>query len=328
MSRSDQVPWRTALVGLLVTVFGLAIPLGVLAGWTASWLNTPDRFVATMSSLRGDPDVQLVVADATAAAVVARLDVEALTSQWLSDLAGVPLVPPRTGEFLPSLSGPLTAMVEDFVRGQVLDALASDRFAAAWDAAALGLHRQVTALLDDDQEAHVVLRDGRLQLRLDPFVAATRDLLLERGFALARLIPDTEASLPLVEVDERAVAVARTVHRGLGVLVFALPAIAIAALAGAILLEGGRRRVPAAAGFLLAGGTLLLLGGLGFVSRLGTQALVGAGFTPDGAGSVIGLLFGELQAWLWWCVVAAVVLTAIGLAVGARRAAPQVAAGG
>ncbi len=321
MSQASGPRWRRVVAGVLIVVTALAVPLAAMVAWAQAAVLDTDGFVGTTVALREDPAVQEAIIDATTQAIVNGLDVEARARgglEGLTDLAGLP---PRTSELLPSLAGPIARAIEEFVADQVTRTVESDRFARLWETSVRGLHGQLLALLRADDSTVLGLEEGRLSLRIGVVVDATRDQLLERGFELARFIPDSQATLPLVEVNPATVTAARATYRWLTTLTVALPVVAALALAGAILIANDRTRAVRWAGLAIAATGLLLVLGV----QLGTGALAAALTGPLealGADRVAALLLGGLRTSGWVIVAGGVLVAAVGLVLGRRPPAP------
>src|SRR5215218_8576807 len=54
--------WRPVVAGLLVAVAALLAPVSVLATWAGGQIQDTDRYLATVTPLAADPDVQEAVA--------------------------------------------------------------------------------------------------------------------------------------------------------------------------------------------------------------------------------------------------------------------------
>ncbi len=321
MSQASPPRWRGVASGILIAVMALALPLAATAAWAQGAVLDTDRFVATAAGLREDPAVQETVVAATTRAIITGIDVETRTRDGLEGLADRLGLPSRTAELLPSLGGPIAHAIEEFVADQVATVVASERFAQLWETSIRGLHGQLLAVLRGDDSAVLGVDEGLLSLQIGVVVDAARDRLLANGFDLARFIPDSQATLPLIQLDPPAVAAARAVYRTLNTSTVLLPAVAILALAGAILIAPGRTRAVRRAGLAAA------IAGLAMVLcvHLGTGALASALTGPlqaPGADRVAALLLDGLRTAAWLIVAAGVLVAAIGLVLGRRPAAP------
>ncbi|MCW5951270.1 MAG: hypothetical protein KIT69_03310 [Propionibacteriaceae bacterium] len=321
MSEASGSRWRDVVAGILIVVTALTVPLAATAAWAQSAVLETDRFVATTADLRDDPAVQEAIVAATTRAIMTGIDVEARTRGGLEGLTELVGLPPRSSELLPSLAGPIALAIEGFITDQVTRVVESDRFSQLWETSVRGLHGQLLAVLRADDSSLLGLEEGRLSLRIGVVVDAVRDRLLAGGFELARFIPDSQATLPLVQVNPATIDAARLGYRGLTTSTVALPVLAGVALAGAILIARNRVRAVRWAGLATAAAGLLMALGV----HLGTGALAAALIGPLealGADRVAALVLGGLRTSAWVIVAGGVLVAAIGLVLGRRPPAP------
>lgn len=321
MSQSSGPRWRGIVAAVLIVVTALAVPLAVVAAWAQAAVLEPDRFVATTAALRDDPAVRTAIVDASTQAIMDGIDVEGRTRGGLEGLAELVGLPPRTSALLPSLSGPLTLAIQEFVHNQVTRVVESDQFIRLWDASVRGLHGQLLALLQADDSSLIGAEDGVIALRVGVVVDAARDRLLANGFGLARFIPDSQATLPLLHLSPGSIDTARAAYRAFLNLTVALPIVALVALIGGILVANHRARAVRWAGAAIAVAGLLLAVGV----RLAVGALAGALTGPIeelGAERVAALILDGLRTSAWLVVAGGVLIAAIGLVLGRRPAPP------
>lgn len=321
MSEASGSRWRGVVAGILIVITALAIPLASVTAWAQSAALDTDRFVATTAVLRDDPAVQEAIVKATSQAIMTGIDVEARTRGGLEGLAELVGLPPRTTQLLPSLAGPIALAIEEFVTNQVTRVVESDQFARLWETSVRGLHGQLLALLQADDSSLLGLEEGRISLRIGVVVDAVRDRLLAGGFELARFIPDSQATLPLLHVNPATVDAARFAYQGLTTGTVALPVVAALALAAAILVARHRAKAVRWAGLAVAIAGLLMALGV----HLGTGALAAALTGPLealGADRVASLVLGGLRTSAWVIVAGGVLVAAIGLVLGRRPPAP------
>lgn len=321
MSEASGSRWRGVVAGILVVVTALAIPLASVTAWAQAAVLETDRFVATTAVLRDDPAVQEAIVVGTTRAIMTGIDVEARARGGLEGLADLAGLPPRTTELLPSLAGPIALAVEEFVTHQVTRVVESDQFDRLWETSVRAFHGQFLALLRADDSSLLGLEEGRLSLRIGVVVDAVRDRLLAGGFELARFIPDSQATLPLLQVSPATVDATRLAYRGLTTSVVALPVVAAVALVGAILIARNRMRAVRWLGLAVAVAGLLMALGV----QLGTGALASALTGPLeslGADRVAALVLGGLRTSAWTIVAGGVLVAGVGLVLGRRPPAP------
>lgn len=322
MSRASGARWRGVLSGVLIAIAALTIPLAATASWVQAAAFDTDRFVAATSQLRHDPAVQEAIVTATTQAIMTGLEVETRTRGGLEGLAELVGLPRLTTQLLPSLTGPITHAVEEFVADQVTRLIESDQFDQLWEASVRASHGQVLALLRADEGSLLGAEDGTISLRVSVVVDATRDRLLAGGFDLARFIPDSQATMTLLTVDPAAIDTARAAYRTLTFSRTALPIVAAVALAGAVLVARNRMRAVRWAGLaVVIAGVIMLL-----TLQFGTGALGGAlsnALGEDGATRVAGYLLADLRNAATAILIGGVAVAAIGLVLGRRPSAPE-----
>lgn len=252
------------------------MPIGIAAGQAKAVLVDPDRFVETFAPLARDPGVQSeLIARASEG-----LDVPALLAAGLSSLAdmGIPPAalnelpgwvagsgqwltrlgaPPWLTEHLDSAAGAARDL-EQLVAGALEEAVAQAATSAVRSPHAEVVWRGMLSASHEQLLEQFTGPAGRaLVLDAEPIVAAVRDELIASGVTFARLVPEANVTVELL--DRQAMAQIRPLAAG----VFSgwLPWLPIlAAGTGALLLQ--RRR------------WLALAGGIGAAVFLGAGVLV------------------------------------------------------
>lgn len=239
------------LSAVLITLALLLAPVAILAGSAKNQLTSTDTFVSTLAPLASDPEVQQVVSKAVAEAVKADLDIEGTVAEVFAGLDQLPL-PPRSAAGLAGMEGPVVLGLNSLVASAADEVVASEQFARLWEQTLRITHTQLTATLSGDPAALAqVGADGSLRLQLQPIVAAVKHLLIAQGVGFARLIPDVERSI--VIVDSGAFGQLSVLY-GLVVRVGTwLPWASLALMAAGVLMARRRRRAlrSAAAGLAL-----------------------------------------------------------------------------
>jgi hypothetical protein len=305
---------RATASAVLIAIGCILMPFSVLAVWTSNQISDTDRYVDTIAPLADDPGVQAAIATNVTAAIVERLDVQAVATEALNTIADQPNVPPRVAAVLPGLSVPLSNGVESFVRDQVGEFVASPQFATIWQQANRVAHEQLVKLLEGNQGGAVTAGNGEVTLELGPIVAQVKQRLLDRGFDLANNIPTVQKSFVLVRSD--AVTKAQGVYRLLNTLGNWLPFIALAFFAVGVYLARDHRHALLA-GALGGVGALLALGVLIAVARLLYLDAVPADVLPrDAAASVFDTLVRFLRTGLRAVAVLGLVVALAAFAVG------------
>lgn len=79
--------WRSLVAGVCIVLLAVVAPLTVLASWAHDQVSDTDRYVATVAPLAKNPAVQDAVRTRITEELLARLDIQAVTSQAVDALA-------------------------------------------------------------------------------------------------------------------------------------------------------------------------------------------------------------------------------------------------
>ncbi len=245
--------WRRGLAGVLVFLFSIttvAAAIGVWARQTA--LDTPS-FVRTVRPLPRDDDVARALAAYLTDLMLTEIDLDRRAERAL----------PEERAFL---VGPLDGIVREYTEDTVRNVLRSDRFDEIWARAVRAAHREVLAVLRDEEEKLVVNADGEVTLDLLPVIEeVVQDVVSEApGFLGNVRIPDLDddatrreirrtlsrtldIELPrdfgqIVVFDEDRLSEAQDALHLIDRFVVALVAVAVVSGAGALLASVDRRR--------------------------------------------------------------------------------------
>ncbi|RFU85903.1 hypothetical protein DY218_14960 [Streptomyces triticagri] len=137
-------------------------PLGALSTWAKYEIADSDRYVAALSPLADDPDVQRTVADAVTDEVVKAVDV-----------------------------GPLQGTLTDFVHEAVLSFADTEAYQGAWDTATRATHDAFLDAIDDDS--------NKVTLDLAPIVEQVRQQLIDDDVPFASSIPVPQVEVTLLD---------------------------------------------------------------------------------------------------------------------------------
>lgn len=258
--------WRTWASAICIVLASVLVPVATVTGWARTELVSEDAFVATFGPLAEDPAVQDLVIEATTAAIVDALDVDALTSDLFDGIASLDL-PPAAQTAVLLLRAPAAAGVTSLIGSGVATAVESDAFPQLWRTALAASHRALTSAASGESDgALTISANGELGIQLGPIIDAVRLQLIDNGFALAEAIPSIDRTIVLTQSD--SLTTVTTVYALVVAVGWWLPFVALA-LIGAGIAFARRRRVAvlgvgiggAIGGFLLAigfaiGGTL------------------------------------------------------------------------
>lgn len=222
---------RGVTAAILAVLCAVMAPLGVVSAWAWTQVSDTDRFVATYAPLANAPEVkQLVVSRISAA-----------TTKNLGILGG-------------------NTVVQGLVTDTVTSVVSSPAFASIWAQTLRSSHRQLRALLADEQGA-LEIEDNTLQMPLGPYVDALRQRLIAAGVPFADRLPTVTAAVPLVELDPRVVALMRGGYHGLEAMATWLPWLALLCGVAAFLVWPHKRRALVTLGIALGVALVALVAG-------------------------------------------------------------------
>ena len=137
--------WRSWVAGLLIVLAAILAPLSVVAAWARDEVGNTDRYVATVTPLASDPDVQAAVTNRITNEIINVLNIPELLDQTVTALSTLGSAPDsRTS--LTSLATPLANGVRSFISDKVAAFVASDAFQQAWIAANREAHKAMVAV--------------------------------------------------------------------------------------------------------------------------------------------------------------------------------------
>ncbi len=285
---------RSVVAGILLTLACVLAPVSVASVWASTVLSDTDRYVETVAPVADDPAVQAALADEVTLAIMENLDVQALTSRALDTVAQQEEMPPRVAAALPALAVPLASGIESFTRDQVLNLMASQKFAEVWDEVNRLAHSQVVTLLEGNEGGVVSAQEDTITLNLAPIIEEVKARLVDRGFALAANVPEVDRSFVLAQSD--AISQAQWFYELLGTLGTWLPFVVLGLFVAGVFTAHDRRRalLRGALGVTVA---MVILGVCLLVVRTLYVETTPAGvLTPDAAGNVFDTLVRFLRS--------------------------------
>jgi hypothetical protein len=284
----DRQWWRAVVVVALVTLATILAPLTVVARWAHDEVGDTDRFLETITPLASEPAVQKAISDRISTEIFAYIDVRDITADALTALAQQEFVPPRAAGVLPSLSVPLSAAIENFVRERVDQVVRSDAFSQAWIGAVRQAHTQMVAVLTGNTSEAVDISDGAVKVNIATFVAAVKQKLVSEGFSFANRVPEVNASFTIFEAPN--IGVAQKWFGWLDTLARVLPILVILLLLAAVMVARDRRRTLLAAGLSIAGSMVLLGLCLNIVRPIYLDAIPSGVIPGDAAAAIYDTL--------------------------------------
>lgn len=282
---------RSVLVAVLIATVALLAPVSVLAVWADGLLSDTDRYLETVAPLADDPDVQDAVAERIEQVVLSHLDLQGAADQVLDGLER-PGLPAEAAETLRALSAPLASGLRTFVRDRVDAAVRSDAFRQVWVDANRTAHDRLVGTLTGESDGAVAVDQGQVVVDVGALVGTVTAQLSEAGFSIADRVPEVDATFALVQSDDLA-----RVQRLLGLvdaLALALPLVALALFAAAVVLARDRARAVLVSGLVVAASMLVLGVALDVIRPLYLDALP-AGTSAAAAGAVYDQLVSFLR---------------------------------
>lgn len=255
-SRRDGQWWRPIFAAMLVTIGAVLAPLTVVATWAHDEIGDTERFVQTVEPLASDPAVQTALADRIAAEINKYIDVENITTEALTALSGQEFVPPRAATLLPSLAGPLSSAIENFVYARVEQVVQSETFEQAWVQAMRQAHDQMVAVLTGETSDAVDVTDGAVKIDIAAFVTTVKEVLIDEGFSFASRIPEVNASFTVFQADN--LGTAQKFFGWLDTLATILPVVTLLVLIAAVMVARNRRKALLSVGLAVAASMVLL----------------------------------------------------------------------
>jgi hypothetical protein len=254
--RPRRRPGRASAAVVLILLGALLAPVAVVATWARGLVTDTDRYLATVGPLVDDPQVQSAVTTRVTGAIVEAIDLDQLAADATGAVAGLGL-PPRVSGAVESLQGPLVGAATNFIRQAVDRVVTSDVLDTVWTTANRTVHDQLNAVLRGDPDAVAsISADGTLTVDLTDVVNAVRQQLSDAGFTIVDRLPQINATFPLMQSAD--LVRAQNVYQLVDVLGTWLVWVALALLAGGVLLSRHKARALVVAGLALAASMLLL----------------------------------------------------------------------
>ncbi|KAE8763648.1 hypothetical protein [Georgenia thermotolerans] len=318
-------PGRLRNVGAtLVVILGCILaPLSVVSTWLATQVTDTDAYVQTVAPVIDNPGLQKAMADQITAAVFDALDVQGVTTQALTAVAGQTDLPAPLKAKVEGLAAPITSGVQGFLTTQVNTVVASPQFAQVWVEANRAAHQALVNLLTGKQGGAVQVSNGTVSVDLAPFIDLVKTRLVDRGITIAGQIPEIHKSFVIYQSDTLAqnVAAAQTAFSVLSTLGTALPIVTLVVLAAGVFLAPRHRRALVGVGLGVAASMIVLALAIMFVRSVYLGA-VNPDVLPRGAAAaVFDTLVRFLRTGLRTVFVVAVIVTALAYLTGPSAAA-------
>ncbi|MEU0539067.1 hypothetical protein ABZ319_04295 [Nocardia sp. NPDC005978] len=322
-SGRSWIRW-TATVILLIFVVVLGIS-AVLARFVRGELLDTDRYVQTVTPLSSDPVIQDGLADRVTAAIMDRIDVQAVTAQALTAITDSA---PRVPAAVIGLAPVVEEQAEHFVHETAESVLASDAFDTLWIQANRQAHQKFVTVMRGDGPAAIAMdEDGFVRIELGPIVDRVRVALVDKGFAFADRVPEINGSYVLFQSEELVTAqrYVSMLDRAAGILPWATVLAAACAIWAAP--RGARRRVFTWVGAALVAAMALLAVALGIGRSAYLDAVPANVLSGPAAATLIDAVLEPLRTTLRAVLVLGVVIAAAGFLTGSSRTAVAIRGG-
>lgn len=246
--RSHRRGRRASLV--LTVIAGLLLPLGLLTLAVRSQLLNTDRYVETVTPLASDSALKASVVNRITKVIVDEADFEDLAMDVLPARAQI-------------LAGPIASGAEGLVRTAATKFVDSEQFRTLWVEANRAGHESAVKILTGKETTTTdafASTDGKVVVRMGPLVRVVLKTLDSRfSLGLEDKVPAERINFAYVLVDSPDLAKLQGQIRLFNKLSWLTAILAIASLAGAVLVAEDRRLGVRRAGFALAGSMFALL---------------------------------------------------------------------
>jgi len=248
-----RIGWRGPVATLLI-VFGCVLaPISVIAVWSANQVSNTDRYVANVTPLIKEPAVRGALTDKISTKISEQINVQGLTKEAADQLSKRGLT--RLGGLLSGLSGSIASGVNGLIHTLVAKIVTSQQVARLWVEGNRLAHAQMVKALSGKSSA-LSVSNGKVVIGLGPFIDKVKHGLAARGVPLVDKLPPINPTFPLF--DAKYLVKAQSLYRALTALKWALPLIALIALAAGVYLARRHRRALIAAGLGVAGSMIVL----------------------------------------------------------------------
>lgn len=269
-----------ALSAVLLVLLAVLVPVSALSAWVDLEIDDTDRYLAAVSPLASDPDVQNTIATLITDEAMRNIDV-----------------------------GPLQETVERFLHETVQSFTTTETFQRAWDTANRTAHKAVTAALHGDSGQAVTID-------LAPVIEQAKEELVRSGVPFADQIPVGNTEITVLSA-ERADDLRGSfqwlrhcsVWPAVGTVVLLVVVLGLAFVRGGVGAGLGAAAVVGG-GFVLGAIVLRVLVAVGRDRVLDEVP----GGDRDAAAAVYDALTASLRTTVWIVIVAGAVLVVVGSA--------------
>ncbi|RVW03107.1 hypothetical protein [Rhodococcus xishaensis] len=302
----------TGVTILLVLVAALAI-VSVTSRFVRSQILDTERYVTTVAPLADDPAIQAEITNRVTDEILARIDLDSLTTEALTaltDVSNLAEEAPRVNQLVVGLSPVLAGQAKSFVRDTVSAFVQSQQFKDLWIQANRRAHNALVSVVTGNYGVSAVEVDqsGTVSISLETIIDNVRTALVDRGFTIAETIPSVDRQFVLFQSP--GLVQAQRVVNALDKASAVLPWLALACAAAAVAVSpGGRRQhTLSLAGLSIAVGMLILAIGILVTRAVYLTDIPPDVLSPDAAAAVVDTVLVPLRTSLRAVAVAGVVV--------------------
>lgn len=292
-SPSGASPWRTLLAGVFIIVGALLTPVALVATTAHTVATDTEIFVGATGPLITDQEFQAWLSAQAVNTVEQQVGVERIVD---SALRAVGLDP--EGAVAGTVREATLRQTRRVLSGTAEHVVESEGFARLWNAGLRSAHRQFAGFGAADPDALFQLGPSGLELRLEPVLAEIRTALEPETAWLARLIPDTERTVPVL--DSPHLTRIQDGYRWLELAARWVPIVALSLLVIGVAVAARRLGALAWAGVAVATAVVILHLGKGWALRRATDLLGSYGLPPAPLAAVMQALTTGLESASLW----------------------------
>src|SRR5215472_6080664 len=318
----QRVGWRGPVAALLIVIGCVLTPVSVMAVWSANQVSNTDRYVANVAPLISAPAVRGALADKISTKISEQVNVQGLTKQAATQLSKRGLT--RLGGLLSGLSGSIASGVNGLIHTLVAKIVTSQQVARLWVEGNRLAHAQMVKALSGKSSA-LSVSNGKVVIGLGPFIDKVKHGLAARGVPLVDKLPPINPTFPLF--DAKYLVKAQSLYRALTALKWALPLIALIALAAGIYIARRHRRALVGAGLGVAASMVVLGIGIAIARTIYLNKVPSSVLPADAAAVVFDTLVRYIRQGLRVLLVLGLVVALAGFLTGPSVTAVRTRAG-
>jgi hypothetical protein len=305
--------WRgRSIVSLLVFILATVLtPAAVVGHWAHTTVTDTNVYLAVVDPLAENPEIQAAVGKVATEAVIKQFDTKKVVGGFLTNLL-------PNDDLAETLTGPLSAGVNQVIGGAVRLVMSTDAFQAAWKALNTAAQRSLIAALEGDPKGVVQVKGPNLVLDISSLLEEIQKALVNQGIEVAAKVKVPESDSDIVLMSAPAFEQLRTIWSFTSpILSFILLIVAIL-FTVSVLLALRRARTTAAVGIAIfvIGGAMWL--SLPWVESRFTNAFIGTNFEAASIAFFQALLANLIQG-LFTMMLLGVFLVIVGWFIGRTK---------